>query len=281
LSEGTGTSISEITQPFLSHVSELVHRLLVSLGVFLVLFAFFFIFKPAPVNVSGITLYYPTPSLFQSFGTEFFQAMKTEILPPQMVLINVNSFDTFTAVMYSAMILAAICSAPVWTYEAAAFLGPAMTAREKRGVRAVLLPATALFISGAIFAYFILMPVLFRFLYLFTVSTGVLPTISVRTFVSIVVAYVLALGAAFETPVVMFGLSYIGVVPYQAWFRGWRYAVAAAFFVALLISPGATGGLMETTIGLTLSGLYFAGALASRSILSGRGRRESSVSVPS
>ena len=39
----------------------------------------------------------------------------------------------------------------------------------------------------------------------------------------------------------------------------WRYAVAGSFIAAWLISPGATGGLIEAAMGLIFSGLYFSG----------------------
>src|SRR5579883_1591903 len=233
--------------PFISHLSELIRRLIRSLIVFFVFFLFFFAFKPSWINLSGLYIPYPEPSLFQSFSTETFFAMKSYVLPPQMVLINVNTFDTFLSVAYIAMALASICSLPFWIYEASAFLGPALKPNEKRAIKIVL-------------------PFLFRFLYLFSLYTGVEPTISVLTFVTISLAYTIALGLAFETPVIMAGLTYAGIVSYSTWIRYWRFAVLGAFIVALIISPGTTGGIMEITIGLLLSALYFAGAIVARVI---------------
>jgi|BEDMetMinimDraft_2_1075160.scaffolds.fasta_scaffold00047_26 Sec-independent protein secretion pathway component TatC len=252
--------------PFLTHLSELVRRLIRSLIVFFLFFLFFFAFKPSWVNLSVFSIPYPEPSLFQSFSTEAFFAMKSYVLPPQMVLINVNTFDTFLSVAYIAMALASICSLPFWIYEASAFLGPALKPNEKRAIKVVLVPATALFVAGALFSYTIVLPFLFRFLYLFSVYTGVEPTISVLTFVTISLAYTIALGLAFETPVIMAGLTFAGIVSYSAWIRYWRFAVLGAFIVALIISPGTTGGIMEITIGLLLSALYFAGAIVSKVI---------------
>src|SRR5579885_685941 len=99
--------------PFISHLSELIRRLIRSLILF-------FAFKPSWINLSGLYIPYPEPSLFQSFSTETFFAMKSYVLPPQMVLINVNTFDTFLSVAYIAMALASICSLPFWIYEASA-----------------------------------------------------------------------------------------------------------------------------------------------------------------
>ncbi len=252
--------------PFISHLSELIRRLIRSLIVFFVFFLFFFAFKPSWINLSGLYIPYPEPSLFQSFSTETFFAMKSYVLPPQMVSINVNTFDTFLSVAYIAMALASICYLPFWIYEASAFLGPALKPNEKRAIKMVLVPATALFIAGAFFSYTIVLPFLFRFLYLFSLYTGVEPTISVLTFVTISLAYTIALGLAFETPVIMAGLTYAGIVSYSTWIRYWRFAVLGAFIVALIISPGTTGGIMEITIGLLLSALYFAGAIVARVI---------------
>jgi sec-independent protein translocase protein TatC len=179
----------------------------------------------------------------------------------EFTLINVGSFDTLVAVLYVSALLAAIFSIPVWVYEISTFVSPALTKREKRVIRLIALPSIFLFLLGVFFAYEVVLPALFKILYLLTVALGVEPTMSVRTFVSIVIVYMLALGASFEIPMVMLALSYLRIVSYETWKRNWRWVVLICFFIALLISPGATGGLMETVIGLTLSSLYLLGLL--------------------
>lgn len=252
--------------PFFRYLSELVRRLILSLVVFFAFFVFFFAFKPLWINLGGLSIFIPVPSLFQSFSTDAFSLMRNYILPQQMILINVNTFDTFLSIAYIAMALASICALPYWIYQASAFLGPGLKPSERRAIKIVLAPATVLFVAGAFFAYNIVLPFLFRFLYLFSISTGVEPTISVSTFVTITLAYILAMGLAFETPVIMVGLTYAGIVSSSTWMKYWRFAVLVAFIIALIISPGTTGGIMEITIGLLLSSLYFIGALLARAI---------------
>ncbi|MDG6929328.1 MAG: preprotein translocase subunit TatC [Nitrososphaerota archaeon] len=252
--------------PFLQHIAELIHRFLIGLGAFFAFFILFFIFKPVWVKVGSVSVFYPYPDLFQSFTTEFFNYAKQQLLPPHMLLINLSAFDTFVAILYTAMALAAIASSPIWLYEAASYLGPALKPREKTMLRAILIPATLLFLAGGLFAYKIVLPVIFKFLYNFTLSTGVEPTLGVGTFVSTVIAYIIALGLSFEIPIIMVAVSYIGLVSYDTWLKNWRYAIVGSFVTALLISPGATGGIIETTIGLTLSALYFGGGVVSRTM---------------
>jgi sec-independent protein translocase protein TatC len=263
--EAKATGENLFSHPFFSHLSELLHRIKVAAVVTIAFFAFFFLFEPKTFTAGGIQLIYPYPSLFTSFSTEFFNLMRSQLLPPQMILININSFDAFTASVYTAAALALIPSMPVWVYEIGAFVGPALTDKEKRVIQYLLLPAGALFAAGVVFAYWVVLPVLFRFLYYFIVGFNALPTISIMSFITMALAYMLAMGLAFELPVVMVGLTYVGVVHYGAWFRYWRYAVVGAFFVSLLISPpGATGGIIEISIGLLLSALYLVGGVVAR-----------------
>jgi len=65
-------------------------------------------------------------------------------MPPQMILINVNSFDTLVAIIYVAMAFALIFSLPVWIYETAIFAAPALYPHEKSTLRALLIPSTLL-----------------------------------------------------------------------------------------------------------------------------------------
>ena len=67
-------------------------------------------------------------------------------------------------------------------------------------------------------------------------------------------------------PVVMVTLTKFNFVGPEVWKENWRMGILVSFIIALLISPGVTGGLIETVIGLTLSGLYAAGAIVSQRV---------------
>lgn len=220
--------------------------------------------RPVAFSLGGLTLYYPYPDIFHSFSADAFVILKDHILPRGMELLNVNAFDVLISSFYIAAVLAAVTSSPVWAYEVVAFVSPGLKPDERRTLTYSIVPATLLFGLGAAFAYFVLLPFLFKFVYLFTVSFGVAPTLSLRSFINTVFFIMLAMGLSFQTPLIMGALSYVGIVSYSQWKSWWRYGIAVSFFVALLISPGATGGILEATIGFVLSALYFCGLLVSR-----------------
>ena len=68
-----------------------------------------------------------------------------------------------------------------------------------------------------------------------------------------------SLGLVFEMPLIISAMVYLGIVDVKFLQSKWRYAVVGSFVIALIISPGATGGLIETALGLIFSGMYFSG----------------------
>jgi len=101
------------------------------------------------------------------------------------------------------------------------------------------------------------------FVYKLDLSLGVEPTLSLRAYVSTIVTLMIAVGASFEFPLVMTSLTQLGLVKAQTWRQNWRWGVLVSFIIAWIVSPGTTGGLIETTIAVTLSSLYFIGVIVS------------------
>ena len=58
----------------------------------------------------------------------------------------------------------------------------------------------------------------------------------------------------------------MNIIHYEQLVHNWRYGIAGSWILALFISPGATGGMMETVIGSILSGLFVVGLLISRTV---------------
>ncbi|MGC9016133.1 MAG: twin-arginine translocase subunit TatC [Conexivisphaera sp.] len=249
-------------RPLLSHINELLRRLrriLIALG------ATFFIvaaFGVRPVTLYGLTIPVPYPSLYNSIANYVIGAFIRDELPPGLRLININPFDPLFASLYVSFLLSLFVAVPIAVRELWAFVAPGLYRHERDMVKYALAPAFVLFASGAAFAYFIIVPFMMKFVLYYTRVLGVEPTISLRAFVNTVVSLTLATGLAFEYPLVMGALTYLGIVGARTWRRNWRWGVLGAFIIAWIISPGTTGGIMETVIGLTLSALYFVGVAA-------------------
>ncbi len=119
----------------------------------------------------------------------------------------------------------------------------------------VVLVATALFASGATLCWRVLLPAGIGFLVSFE-ADGTRAFISARTFVSFVGTMLLALGLAFEMPLVAFFLARAGWLTPAFFRKRWRHAVLVCTVLAAVITPTPdiyNMGLMA----LPLLGLYF------------------------
>ncbi|MBW9141543.1 MAG: twin-arginine translocase subunit TatC [Candidatus Aramenus sp.] len=256
--------IKDQERPLLDHLRELALRLRRALIVLVVIFVFLFAFDFTFVKVYGFTLPVIYPNLFHSISSRLIVFFIHHELPKGLELININPFDTIYASAYISFFFALLVSIPVIFYELWGFIAPGLYENEKKVIKNFVLPAFVLFLAGSSFAYFIIIPFMMKFILIFTQSLGVEPTLGLKSFISTLVTLMLATGLAFEFPLVMISLTYVGLVKAETWQRNWRWGVMGSFIIAWMISPGTTGGIIETTIGIILSTLFFIGVGVSK-----------------
>jgi Sec-independent protein translocase TatC len=261
-------------RPLLAHIAELAMRLRRGLISLFLAFIIFFAFGYTTINIDGYVIPILYPSLFHSIADNLMVFFIHHELPKGMELLNLNPFDPLYASAYVSFYLALFISLPIISRELWGFVSPGLYEHEKRLVKYTVLPATLLFLAGSLFAYFIIVPLMMRFVEIYTTALGVEPTLSLRAFVSTVVSLMMVTGIAFEYPLAMSILTYIGMVKADSWKKNWRWGVLGAFIIAWIISPGTTGGVIETTIGTILSVLYFGGVASAKIIEKKRMKKE-------
>lgn len=169
-------------------------------------------------------------------------------------------------IIFSAALVLAL---PVLLYQALMFIRPALENPQEIAVfKTVAIVGTPLvlvfFIGGLAFSYYVLLPVMLPFL-LGTGGTIAQPSWDIRPYYSFVLAVLLWIGAAFETPLIMAMLSRLGLVSPQVMTKQWRYAIAGVAFVAAAITPTVDPVNMALVM-VPLLGLYFLGVLMARAV---------------
>jgi sec-independent protein translocase protein TatC len=163
---------------------------------------------------------------------------------------------------FRVAILAAIAvSMPVLVYEALAFVGPALTKREKRWVFPIAIGATVLFVAGVLFAYYFELPPALGFL--LHASNNIKPMINVSGYVDFVTRLMLVTGLVFELPLVVMGLAKLGVVSSRKLLGWWRYAIVLAFIVSAIVTP-TIDPVTQTVVAMPMIVLYFAGIILAK-----------------
>ncbi len=132
--------------------------------------------------------------------------------------------------------LGAMIAIPVLTYQILMFVVPGLTRRERRYVLLALPIITLLFVVGAAFAWFILMPPALGFLQGFQ-PTLFKPEWTADLYLSFITSLIFWMGVAFETPLIFFVLALLGLVSAGALARNWRVAVVGSSVAAAMITP--------------------------------------------
>src|SRR5207248_1233813 len=117
-------------------------------------------------------------------------------------LVALSPTETFVAYLKVAFITGIAVSMPLLIYQLFRFLAPGLTRTERRWILTSLPGVTFFFVVGVLFCYFVVLPSAISFLLGF--GGGIVenrPTIS--NFLSFVTHFLLAVGIAFETPVIV------------------------------------------------------------------------------
>jgi sec-independent protein translocase protein TatC len=128
--------------------------------------------------------------------------------------------------------------------------------REKKGLIIItFLSSIVLFLIGAGYSYYFMLPFFLNFIYQDAYNIGVNANFSVYEFISFVVTTTVVLGAAFELPVVLTFLVHLGVTSRKtlAYYR--RHAYIVLLIVAAWVTPDPTM-FMQIMVALPFILLY-------------------------
>ena len=198
------------------HIADLRKRLVISsITVVIMFFACFSFYEPI---------------------LEWMMAPVKHALPAGTSMIAVEIQETFFTAMKVAFFGGFIISLPVIFWQLWLFLAPGLYDHEKKLVVPFVFFATLMFLLGASFAYYIVVPVGFDFLIAFGNSVvSVLP--SIGKYVGFFTKLLIGFGIAFELPVITFFLAKIGLVNDQMLKDFFRYAVVLIFIISAILTP--------------------------------------------
>ena len=130
-------------------------------------------------------------------------------------------------------------TSPFIFYQVWGFIAPGLYPAEKKAVLPLVFASTCLFLGGAAFGYFIIFDFAFPFFLNVTESLGddIEAVLSINAYLGLATKLLIAFGASFQLPVVIYFLARAGLVDHTDLFNSFRYAVVAMFVVSAIITP--------------------------------------------
>ncbi len=205
-------------KPFLDHIEDLrtmVVRMSIALGICMV-----------------------AAFAFRSQLAEFVQAPLLAVDATRADnLQSLGVADSMTISLKLSFYAGLIISFPVLLYFLAEFIMPALTARERRVVLLASAVGFGLFLAGAGFAFFGVLPAALEFFFKDAQMMQWRPTWTVGEYYSFATQFTLAFGLAFELPVVVLALVKVGLLEHEQMRLTRPYAIVVIFLLAAVITP--------------------------------------------
>jgi len=268
-------SHEEKEMSFLEHLEELrwhIMRALTAVVVFTI-GAFIsakwifqhIIFAPARVD-------FPTFKALCSIGRWF----NSNELCIQEIPFKVQSrFMTgqFTMHILASFVIGFIVAFPYVVWELWRFIRPGLYNTERKYSRGAVASISFLFLTGILFGYYVLAPLMISFLANYQISEMIVNEFDITSYVSTVVGTVFGCGILFQLPVVIYFLTKVGIVT-PAFLRQYRkHAIVIILIIGAVVTPSADP-LSQALISLPLYLLYEISIFISAGVVKKQQREE-------
>ncbi len=153
----------------------------------------------------------------------------------QLVVPTVQgAFNLYIKVSFYAAIFFAV---PFLLVQVWGFVAPGLYPHEKSYAAPIIIMASAFFLIGCAFAYYIAFPRAANFLLGVATGGNLRPLVTADEYFDLIIIIMLGLGVVFEIPTITFFTSRLGLVSPGLLLRVWRYAVVVIFIIAAVLSP--------------------------------------------
>jgi sec-independent protein translocase protein TatC len=220
-------------KPFIAHLKELRDRLMVCI---------------VGLGVAFIVTYAFKERIFHFLMRPFI-----EVMPPKSAFIFTSLTEAFITYFKVALVAALFLAAPLILYEIWKFIAPGLYEKERKYIAPFIIFGSICFIGGALFCYYVTMPVVYHFFVSYA-GTMIVPMPSLKEYMNLTLKMLLIFGLVFQMPLVAYYLSKAGILDYKTLAKKRRYAIIAIIVLSAIITPPEVSS--QLLMALPMYGLY-------------------------
>jgi sec-independent protein translocase protein TatC len=151
-------------------------------------------------------------------------------------LVFTHPMDPLNLQLRVALVGGAIVASPFILYQVWLFIAPGLYQKESRFVVPFMAATVGLFLGGAAFGYYYVLPGALKIL-IVDFGHNFTSMVTIEDYSSFFLSIILGLGISFEMPILIFFLALFGIVSPRFLWKNIRYAILAVFLVAAIITP--------------------------------------------
>ncbi len=169
--------------------------------------------------------------------------MKNDLLPEGAKLVYVSPLEVMMLELKLSIIIGLLITLPILAFYIYRAISRHYSVRipitiGKGQFIFMGLALIVMFVLGVAYAYFLMLPIFLKFLYLDAAESGVTATYSIFKFISFIATTVAIFGVVFELPIVLTFLTRNGFVQYRTLVTYRKHIYVLTMFVAAFITPG-------------------------------------------
>lgn len=150
---------------------------------------------------------------------------------------NTDLAGQFTMSFSVSFMLGFIIAFPYVFWEFWRFIKPALKEQELKYAGGIVFWSSLLFLTGVLFAYFIIVPFTVNFFGNYQLSPSFQNIITIGSYYDTLNDLVLGMGFVFEIPIVVYFLAKVGILTPNLMRAQRRFAIVIIFVVAAVITP--------------------------------------------
>ncbi len=198
------------------------------------------------------------------FANDIYSLLAQPLLihmPSGTSMVAIEVISPFLTPLKLTLMLSVFISIPWLFYQLWLFIAPGLYQHEQKVALPLVAIGTCLFYSGMLFAYFIVMPLIFQFLTA-TAPEGVAVMTDISKYLDFVLTLFFAFGAAFQIPIATFLLVKTGVSTPKQLAEKRPYIIVGVFVLGMLLTPPDI--ISQTLLALPMWLLFEAGLFMSK-----------------
>lgn len=168
---------------------------------------------------------------------------------------TISPMEVFTVIITMCVFGGLLLASPFILFFVGQFVAPALTEREMKALLPLCLSALVLFLLGAAFGFFLLVPSTVEVSLKFNEMLGFTTRWTPGNYYSMLSWLVLGVGATFEFPLVIVLLVWMGIMTTAFLKKYRRHAIVVIFVLAAIVTP-TPDPIVQTMFAAPLYGLY-------------------------
>lgn len=204
-------------EDLIPHLIDLRKRLVISISVLLLMFIICFYFNEAI--------------------TDWMLKPLIQVLPKGSKPVFLQVGEAFMTAVKVSFFAAFVISSPIIFWQLWLFVAPGLYSNEKKMILPFVFFGTLMFLVGALFAYYLVLPLGLNYLVNFGNSKDFVAMPSIGFYTGFFAKAMIGFGIAFELPVISYFLAKLGLITDKTLIRFFRIAIVLIFILAAFLTP--------------------------------------------